>query len=198
MSVSIPVNGTIWERRMNKKKYSLDKYWEDKLNLRYEEEILRYKMLCNDKIPKRVAKKYNINPRYSTFGEWEKYIKEKISKISNEELIEYQRYINLKRTNVTSISELLNVFFIPFLIALISPLIVEGLKACTEVEFDNIIAGIIYFLFIYFLLICGGLLIIKNLSKEDREQKRNQLFYNDIYEIVQKEIEKRSNYTYLI
>ena len=50
----------------------------------------------------------------------------------------------------------------------------------------------------FFLLICGGLLIIKNLSKEDREQKRNQLFYNDIYEIVQKEIEKRSNYTYLI
>ena len=80
MSVSIPVNGTIWERRMNKKKYSLDKYWEDKLNLRYEEEILRYKMLCNDKIPKRVAKKYNINPRYSTFGEWEKYIKEKVHK----------------------------------------------------------------------------------------------------------------------
>ena len=189
MSVSIPVNGTIWERRMNKKKYSLDKYWEDKLNLRYEEEILRYKMLCNDKIPKRVAKKYNINPRYSTFGEWEKYIKEKISKISNEELREYQRYINLKRTNV---------FFIPFLIALISPLIVEGLKACTEVEFDNMIASIIYFLFIYFLLICGGLLIIKNLSKEEREHKRNQLFYNDIYEIVQKEIEKRSNYTYLI
>lgn len=183
---------------MNKKKYSLDKYWENKLNLRYEEEILRYKMLCNDKIPKRVAKKYNINPRYSTFGEWEKYIKEKISKISNEELREYQRYINLKRTNVTSISELLNVFFIPFLIALISPLIVEGLKTCTEVKFDNIIASIIYFLFIYFLLICGGLLIVKNLSKEDREQKRNQLFYNDIYEIVQKEIEKRSNYTYLI
>ena len=121
-----------------------------------------------------------------------------ILKISNEELREYQRYINLKRTNVTSISELLNVFFIPFLIALISPLIVEGLKACTEVEFDNMIASIIYFLFIYFLLICGGLLIIKNLSKEEREQKRNQLFYNDIYEIVQKEIEKRSNYTYLI
>lgn len=56
MSVSIPVNGTIWERRMNKKKYSLDKYWEDKLNLRYEEEILRYKMLCNVKFPKELQR----------------------------------------------------------------------------------------------------------------------------------------------
>lgn len=119
---------------MNKKKYSLDKYWEDKLNLRYEEEILRYKMLCNDKIPKRVAKKYNINPRYSTFGEWEKYIKEKISKISNEELREYQRYINLKRTNVTSISELLNVFFIPFLIACNAGLIGAPCKPVQPVD----------------------------------------------------------------
>ena len=161
---------------MNKKKYSLDKYWEDKLNLRYEEEILRYKMLCNDKIPKRVAKKYNINPRYSTFGEWEKYIKEKISKISNEELREYQRYINLKRTNVTSISELLNVFFIPFLIALISPLIVEGLKACTEVEFDNMIASIIYFLFIYFLLNMWGIINNKKSFKRRKGTKKESTF----------------------
>ena len=192
MSVYISVNIATGRKRMNKKKYSLDKYWEDKLNLKYEEEILRYKMLCNDKISKRSTKKYNINSRYSTFGDWENYIKEKISKISNEELREYQKYINLKRTNIISISELLNVFFIPFLIALICPLIVEGLKTCTEVKFDNAIASIIYFLFIYFSFICGVLLLIKKLSKEDREQKRNQLFYNDIYEIVGKELEKRS------
>lgn len=46
---------------MNKKEFSLDKYWEDKLNFKYEEEILRYKMLCNDKISRKDAKKYNRN-----------------------------------------------------------------------------------------------------------------------------------------
>ena len=48
---------------MNKKEFSLDKYWEDKLNFKYEEEILRYKMLCNDKISRKDAKKYNICKR---------------------------------------------------------------------------------------------------------------------------------------
>lgn len=33
----------------------------------------------------------------------------------------------------------------------------------------------------------------RNIIKEDREQKRDQLFYNDIYEIVQKEMVKRNN-----
>ena len=49
---------------MNKKEFSLDKYWEDKLNFKYEEEILRYKMLCNDKISRKDAKKYNISLQY--------------------------------------------------------------------------------------------------------------------------------------
>lgn len=43
------------------KKNSLDIYWENKLDFKYEEEILRYKMLCNDKISKKLVKKYNRN-----------------------------------------------------------------------------------------------------------------------------------------
>lgn len=58
------------------KKNSLDIYWENKLDFKYEEEILRYKMLCNDKISKKLVKKYNINPKYNTFSDWEKYIKD--------------------------------------------------------------------------------------------------------------------------
>ncbi len=52
------------------KKNSLDIYWENKLDFKYEEEILRYKMLCNDKISKKLVKKYNINPKYNTFSDW--------------------------------------------------------------------------------------------------------------------------------
>lgn len=49
------------------KKNSLDIYWENKLDFKYEEEILRYKMLCNDKISKKLVKKYNINPKYNCY-----------------------------------------------------------------------------------------------------------------------------------
>ena len=52
------------------KKNSLDIYWENKLDFKYEEEILRYKMLCNDKISKKLVKKYNINPKYNTFSDY--------------------------------------------------------------------------------------------------------------------------------
>ena len=33
---------------MNRKDFSLDKYWEVKLDFRKEEELQRYKILCND------------------------------------------------------------------------------------------------------------------------------------------------------
>ena len=135
---------------MNKRRFSLDKYWEDKLDFRYKEEILRYKMLCNDKIPKRTVKKYNLYPRYSTFGEWEKYTRDKISKLSNEELREYQKYINLKRTNENSISGIVNNFFVPFLIAVVGPLTVEGIKSYPQIEIDNVIIDIIYWLVMYY------------------------------------------------
>ena len=171
------------------KKNSLDIYWENKLDFKYEEEILRYKMLCNDKISKKLVKKYNINPKYNTFSDWEKYIKEKILRISNEELKEYQKYINLKRINEDSISGTLNNFLIPFLIAVVGQLVVEGIKSYLQIENDNIIAWLVtYFMFAYFVYF-----MTRNIIKEDREQKRDQLFYNDIYEIVQKEMVKRNN-----
>ena len=176
---------------MNKRRFSLDKYWEDKLDFRYNEEILRYKMLCNDKIPKRTVKKYNLYPRYSTFGEWEKYTRDKISKLSNEELREYQKYINLKRTNENSISGIVNNFFVPFLIAVVGPLIVEGLKACIDLKFDNALQGLISWAMAYFLFLGSVYFFIWTLSTGEKKQLTNHLFYNDIYEIVQKEIEKR-------
>lgn len=159
------------------KKNSLDIYWENKLDFKYEEEILRYKMLCNDKISKKLVKKYNINPKYNTFSDWEKYIKEKILRISNEELKEYQKYINLKRINEDSISGTLNNFLIPFLIAVVGQLVVEGIKSYLQIENDNIIADIIYWLVTYFMFAYFVYFMTRNIIKEDREQKRDQLFY---------------------
>ena len=156
------------------KKNSLDIYWENKLDFKYEEEILRYKMLCNDKISKKLVKKYNINPKYNTFSDWEKYI-------------------NLKRINEDSISGTLNNFLIPFLIAVVGQLVVEGIKSYLQIENDNIIADIIYWLVTYFMFAYFVYFMTRNIIKEDREQKRDQLFYNDIYEIVQKEMVKRNN-----
>lgn len=177
---------------MNKKENWLDRYWEDKLGLKYKEEILLYRMLCDDKIPQKDIRKYNINSRYRTFGAWEKHIKGKILKISNDELREYQKYINLKRTKVSSISGMFNIFFIPFLIALISPFIEEGFKECIKIGSDNLIISIICLIVVYLFFLYVIYFLIKHLSKEEREQKRDQLFYNDIYEIVQTEIEERS------
>ena len=178
---------------MNKKEFSLDKYWEDKLNFKYEEEILRYKMLCNDKISRKDAKKYNISLQYRTFNEWEKYIKEKISKISNEELREYQKYINLKRTNESSISGILNGFLVPFLIATVCPFIVQGFTSCIENKMDNVIIDMARWIVMIFSFFYIMHIYIKEIVKEEKEQKRSQLFYDDIYEILQKEIDERSN-----
>lgn len=39
------------------KKNSLDIYWENKLDFKYEEEILRYKMLCNCNLTEYLTKR---------------------------------------------------------------------------------------------------------------------------------------------
>ena len=106
---------------------------------------------------------------------------------------EYQKYINLKRINEDSISGTLNNFLIPFLIAVVGQLVVEGIKSYLQIENDNIIADIIYWLVTYFMFAYFVYFMTRNIIKEDREQKRDQLFYNDIYEIVQKEMVKRHN-----
>lgn len=53
---------------MNKKKNSLDIYWKDKLDFKYEK---NYDIKCcvMIKFQKKIVKKYNINSRYGTFSD---------------------------------------------------------------------------------------------------------------------------------
>lgn len=137
---------------MNRKDFSLDKYWEVKLDFRKEEELQRYKILCNDD-HSRKDKKCNVKPIYRTYTDWERYIQEKLSKLTIEELKEFQKYVNLKRTCEQSASKIQNNFLLPFLIAVISPLIVQGVTDCYEKSYDSIMiycvsAVILFFFFV--------------------------------------------------
>ena len=172
---------------MNRKVFSLDKYWEVKLDFRKEEELQRYKILCNDD-HSRKDKKCNVKPIYRTYTDWERYIQEKLSKLTIEELKEFQKYVNLKRTCEQSASKIQNNFLLPFLIAVISPLIVQGVTDCYEKSYDSIMIYCVSAVILVFFFYVECRIMVKKIVLEEKESRRATLFYNDIYEIVQKKI----------
>lgn len=173
---------------MNKKQYSLDRYWEEKLNLKNEEEIVRYKILCNGRLSKKERKK-NIDPVYTTYSDWGEYMQQKLGKLSERELEEFRKYINLKRTYEQSVLGIQNIFLIPFVIAIISPLITQGFLELFKDNFNNIIASV-FFAILVVMLFCICLWgMLWKIIVEEKESRRMVLFYNDIYEIIQRKIE---------
>ena len=184
------------EKKMNRKDFSLDKYWEVKLDFRKEEELQRYKILCNDDYSRK-DKKCNVKPIYRTYTDWERYIQEKLSKLTIEELKEFQKYVNLKRTCEQSVSKIQNNFLLPFLIAVISPLIVQGVTDCYEKSYDSIMIYCVSAVILVFFFYVECRIMVKKIVLEEKESRRATLFYNDIYEIVQKKIiGNRSNDMY--
>ena len=58
---------------------------------------------------------------------------------------------------------------------------------------DNVIIDMTRWIVMIFSFFYIMHIYIKEIVKEEKEQKRSQLFYDDMYEILQKEIDERSN-----
>lgn len=58
---------------------------------------------------------------------------------------------------------------------------------------DNVIIDMARWIVMIFSFFYIMHIYIKEIVKEEKEQKRSQLFYDDMYEILQKEIDERSN-----
>ena len=58
---------------------------------------------------------------------------------------------------------------------------------------DNVIIDMTRWIVMIFSFFYIMHIYIKEIVKEEKEQKRSQLFYDDMYEILQKEINERSN-----
>ena len=82
---------------------------------------------------------------------------------------------------------------VPFLIATVCPFIVQGFTSCIENKMDNVIIDMARWIVMIFSFFYIMHIYIKEIVKEEKEQKRSQLFYDDMYEILQKEIDERSN-----
>ena len=62
-----------------------------------------------------------------------------------------------------------------------------------ENKMDNVIIDMTRWIVMIFSFFYIMHIYIKEIVKEEKEQKRSQLFYDDMYEILQKEIDERSN-----
>ena len=94
----------------------------------------------------------------------------------------------MKRTCEQSASKIQNNFLLPFLIAVISPLIVQGVTDCYEKSYDSIMIYCVSAVILVFFFYVECRIMVKKIVLEEKESRRATLFYNDIYEIVQKKI----------
>ena len=69
----------------------------------------------------------------------------------------------------------------------------QGFTSCIENKMDNVIIDMARWIVMIFSFFYIMHIYIKEIVKEEKEQKRSQLFYDDMYEILQKEIDERSN-----
>lgn len=170
----------------------LQKFWEHKLNIKYDIEFEQYKKLCGLPYKKKLTlKKYLDTQDRMIYDIWHKNVVDDINKLTYYEMLEYSRYLNQKiRENQDrfALSQTIlapcMIFFLGFMLNMLSDFIGE--------LFGKVIS------FVGLTVCSAGLLlyVLKELlyAKEEVAQMH---FYQDMKEIVDKyitDMNKREKY----
>lgn len=183
-------------RNMKVQKYKRRKYrewWKNHLGYDFDEELRIYKYLCEI----RVFRKPPINGRFTSYQEWEEYIRLKYKEVDVDTLQTFYCYLVQKERN-TSVSQGINHnFMLPVMAALITgcliPSYTEWEKVFSEtsnlphiVQYASYLCIGMLFSFCIFYIIWLGINAVYNRSDE-------YYFYKDYQEIIQQLIEEKQS-----
>ena len=171
-------------------------YWEMKLGIKHNTEKARYKKLCGYKL----AKKDRLlldGAYYITFSDWKEYMDAKLSVLDKKELFEYSKYINSQLHKGNIFSGVLSNFMLPVAVSIITSVFTELFMQVADKSFDNYISYIIIYSISYLIklgmYLCVLLFFIKMVVDNVQENKADNLFYKDMYEIVNSKSGKKDD-----
>ncbi len=186
----------------NTKVFSLKKFWEKKLKIKYDIELEHYKKLCGH--PYKYKMLINnpdlcSNSGYITYGNWKKHILIKIENLTVNQLKEYSRFLNQQYRNRESKLISFRTLLIPYVICVISagiltPVFNILMDVSLEISAVSINIGHII-VTIIILLICIvpifiSIYIFCQLNKRNDNESICQYFYQDMKEIVDERIKQ--------
>lgn len=168
---------------LNKEKtISPKKYWENKLSISVEIEVLRYNRLCGSIIKKDETRIGDVF--FVTYRDWKEYILSKIARLNLIELHEFYHFLNLKgMISTNSYKNLANVA-IPIVVSCYIPIVFANIPK-TIYEGNEILA---YFGITICLIFCV-IFFIKNTTMIINNKEMEKSFYTDMKEIVKEQID---------
>ena len=164
---------------------TLENYWEEKLHIKYNEELEKYKKICGLRYKKKLVRiSYSLKYTLITYEEWKQNIICETSILDINELKEYSRFLNQKMRDNEVTFNLSQTLLIPFTIFMASELVEMFIEPFNKIEMEfNIIMYIKFVTMIFFF----GFIFVKLCSV--REESIHKYFYQDLKDIVDEKIE---------
>lgn len=150
-------------------------YWEQKLDINFETEFLRYKKLCT-KLSKKEEQKLN-GAYYITYSDWEQRMLNVLSSLDSFELYEYIHFLNRLSNNRNIAVNLTSVYIYPLVMAFVCPYLIMLLEESMAMK-----SGIAYIITSAIFFFC-----VYKVIKELNELKNDSFccsFYADIKHIA--------------
>lgn len=157
-------------------------YWEKKLGINYDTEIIRYKYLCMKKLTKKQKCKMNA-VYYITYTNWEQKMLDSITSLDRFELYEYIHFLNGRANNRNIILTLTSGYVFPFVMGIFCPYIVSFMVESIITKDGKLFIGIF----------CAFFYVIYKISKFIKDALDDSLshsFYIDLMHIAQSQYEK--------
>ncbi len=174
-----------------KKKKSQYEFAKKKYFFDYTEEKNIYMYIFCNQIKQKIIDSLDDDLKFDTYTEWKQYIKNKYDILTNENLIDFDRYINQRLRDVKPRQEYWN-FFIPVLISMLAvkfPDLIDVFEEISVVEmsFQVFITMMISLLIIAIMLFFVVLEMFRPLLDNNNDQN----FLLDYKEIIDEMIEER-------
>lgn len=181
-------------------------YWNDQIN--FDKEFIKYQSLC-DSLFKKKFKKMKKELSFSRYCTWKAYIQGNIKKYKYEQLIELSRYLNHQIRGASRLSNIMNMIFIPFLVSIVSSVIIQHLnnrevppldvvKILDNLSLSTFLDVIIYLAVLVVLFFILGLLTFITpitliitmfvFAKATMNLELKKSFYEDFKEIIDESI----------
>lgn len=167
------------------RKYCYVQLGRERFDFNRDEELLRYKYVCGEKLSRRDWKKCQLYNMPYSFDRWEGLIKDKYRKYSSEQLNEFEKYLKIRVFSKTIDSNGNNMYFSAILSAFFSVIFSVIFQ---QMGNNNIVGCIIFSILMVFVIIW----LIYNIFNKIKADELEKQMYNDYKDVIRNIREENS------
>lgn len=165
------------------RKYCYVQLGKERFDFNKDEEFVRYKYVCGEKLSRREWKKCSSYNMPYSFEQWKGLIKDKYKKYSAEQLNEFENYLKIRVFSKTIDSSGNNIIFSAILSAFCSALFSAIFQQIDQIR----IVGFFLFIILIILIVFGFIYKIFQDIKYNELEKQMYKDYKDVIRTIKEE-----------